>query len=68
MLLTAQKGGHSRLHLTEKDPEMRGLQELAQGPARWHSSWVRTFRFGGLAFTGSDPGCRHGTAWHAMLW
>ena len=22
----------------------------------------------GLGFTGSDPGCRHGTAWHTMLW
>ena len=24
--------------------------------------------FGGLGFAGSDPGCRHGTAWQAMLW
>ena len=22
---------------------------------------------GGLGFSGSDPGCRHGTAWQAML-
>ena len=22
----------------------------------------------GLGFAGSDPGCGHGTAWHAMLW
>ena len=36
--------------------------------ARWHSGQVRTFRFGGPGFTGSDPGCRHGTAWQAMLW
>ena len=24
--------------------------------------------FGGPGFAGSDPGCRHGTAWQAMLW
>ena len=23
---------------------------------------------GGPGFAGSDPGCRHGTAWQAMLW
>ena len=23
---------------------------------------------GGLGFAGLDPGGRHGTAWHAMLW
>ena len=23
---------------------------------------------GGPGFTGSDPGCGHGTAWQAMLW
>ena len=23
---------------------------------------------GGPGFTGSDPGCGRGTAWHAMLW
>ena len=23
---------------------------------------------GGPGFLGSDPGCRHGTAWHTMLW
>ena len=23
---------------------------------------------GGLGFASSDPGCRHGTTWHAMLW
>ena len=23
---------------------------------------------GSPGFTGSDPGCGHGTAWHAMLW
>ena len=23
---------------------------------------------GGPGFDGSDPGCGHGTAWHAMLW
>ena len=23
---------------------------------------------GGPGFTGLDPGCRHGTAWQAMLW
>ena len=33
------------------------------GPARWRSSSVRTFHFGGPGFTGSDPGCGHGTTW-----
>ena len=23
---------------------------------------------GSPGFAGSDPGCGHGTAWHAMLW
>ena len=23
---------------------------------------------GGPGFASSDPGCGHGTAWHAMLW
>ena len=23
---------------------------------------------GGPGFASSDPGCRHSTAWHAMLW
>ena len=26
------------------------------------------FCFGGPGFAGSDPGCRHGTTWQAMLW
>ena len=45
------------------------LQEnVMTGPARWHSSQVSIFCFGGLAFASSDPGCRHGTAYQAMLW
>ena len=37
------------------------------GPvAQWLSSHVLLLN--GLGFTGSDPGCGHGTAWHTMLW
>ena len=38
------------------------------GPvAQWLSSHV--LLLGSLGFTGSDPGCGHGTAWQkAMLW
>ena len=37
------------------------------GPvAQWLGAHVPLL--GGLGFAGSDPGCRHGTAWHAMLW
>ena len=43
-------------------------KEKKRGAARWHSGKVYTFRFGSLGFPGSDPGCGHGTAWHAMLW
>ena len=34
--------------------------------AQWLSSHV--LLLGGPGFTGSDPGCGHGTAWHTMLW
>ena len=34
--------------------------------AQWLS--VHVPLLGGLGFAGSDAGCGHGTAWHAMLW
>ena len=33
---------------------------------QWLSSHIPLLS--GPGFTGSDPGCRHGTTWHAMLW
>ena len=29
---------------------------------------VHVLLLGGPGFAGSDSGCGHGTAWHAMLW
>ena len=40
--------------------------EGASPVAQWLSSHV--LLIGSLGFTGSDPRCGHGTAWHAMLW
>ena len=34
--------------------------------AQWLSSHV--LLLSGLGFAGLDPGCGHGTTWHAMLW
>ena len=34
--------------------------------AQWLNAHVPLL--GGPQFAGSDPGYRHGTAWHAMLW
>ena len=44
------------------------LFKTVAGLAWWCSSWVHIFSFSGPGFTGSDPGCRHGTAWHTILW
>lgn len=49
--------------------EARRLLKMLSGAvpvAQWLSSHILLLR--GLGFAGSDPGCGHGTAWHAMLW
>ena len=47
-------------------PEGREMKGGAGLVAQWLSAPVPLL--GGPEFTGSDPRCRHGTAWHAMLW
>ena len=40
------------------------------GLARWVAQQLRlhVLLLGSPGFAGPDPGCGHGTAWHAMLW
>ena len=51
-----------RLYPNVKNGAWHGARPLAQ----WLSSHVPLL--GSPGFAGSDPGCGHGTAWHAMLW
>ena len=42
-------------------------QETGAGPMAQRLS-AHVALLSGPGFTGSDPGCGHGTAWHTMLW
>ena len=70
------KVGESLLILSAdgKEPEAREtlgdipLKKVCTGAGLVTQRSVHAFRFGGLGFKGSDPGCGHGTAYQAMLW
>ena len=56
--------------LTNILPLREGLPKKSVSRAGLVVQWLSAHvpLLGGLGFASSDPGCGHGTAWHAMLW
>lgn len=64
MLGATQEGPGPGLQLNRVVGKLLKFEEGAGPVVEWLSSWVR---FTAQGFTGSGPGCGHGTAHDAML-
>ena len=52
--------------ICEQRLDFKNLGDGASPVVQWLSSHI--LLLGGPGFAGSNPGCGHGTVWHAMLW